>query len=214
MTFSKPSTTPVRPRDAASLVLYKKQAGQIRILMGKRAKAHRFLPNVFVFPGGRVDTTDHSMPALNSLNATTKSQLSYPGNCAHGIACAAVRETYEETGLTIGLVKNDRIKPDLSGLQYLARAITPAHNPIRFNTRFLMIDADHSSGDLAGSGELLHLNWFDIDEALAMPLVDVTEFVLIELRQRLETPNNLSSAPPLFTYRKGKPVVSRSTDRT
>jgi 8-oxo-dGTP pyrophosphatase MutT (NUDIX family) len=213
MTASNSFSNPVRPRDAASLVLYKKQAGQIRILMGKRAKAHRFLPNVFVFPGGRVDTADHSMLALNPLDDRTAIQLSNPGNCAHGIACAAVRETYEETGLTIGHVQNDLIKPDLSGLSYLARAITPAHNPIRFNTRFLMIDADHSSGELAGSGELLHLHWFDIDEALAMPLVDVTEFVLVELRHRLETLNEANSAP-LFTYRNGKAVVSRSTDRT
>ncbi|WP_025899808.1 NUDIX hydrolase [Sneathiella glossodoripedis] len=199
----------VRPRDAASLVLYRKQAGQIRVLMGKRAKAHRFLPNVFVFPGGRVDASDHRMPALKPLKESVAHQLSQPGNKAHAIGCAAVRETFEETGLTIGQSEDQFIKPDLSGLDYLARAITPAHNPIRFNTRFLMVDADHSSGSLAGSGELLHLQWFPIEDALAMPLVDVTEFVLIELKNRLANPSRPPAVPPLFTYRNGKAMVTR-----
>lgn len=202
-------TSPIRPRDASSLVIYKQQNNSLRVLMGKRAKAHRFLPNVFVFPGGRVDTADHQMQAHRPLPSQTATLLSNSGASPHGIACAAVRETHEETGLAIGPLKEGQLQPDLSNLKYLARAITPVHNPIRFNARFLMIEAEHATGELAGSGELLHLQWFDIDDALAMPLVDVTEFVLLELKNRLNTAFFDDRVTPLFTYRNGKPVIRR-----
>lgn len=197
----------VKPRDASSLVIYEKRGSDIFILMGKRAKTHRFLPNVFVFPGGRVDKEDGSLTAHAPLPDETSCYLSAPGNQAHAIASAAVRETHEETGLTLGPLVNGELRPDLSRLQYLARAITPVHSPIRFNTRFLMVDANHLSGELGGSGELLHLQWFEIRDALAMPLVDVTEFVLHELRKRLTTPAYEDHLIPIFTYRNGKPFI-------
>ena len=214
MNNAMPTTNPIRPRDASSLVIYKQRQGSLHVLMGKRAKAHRFLPNVFVFPGGRVDTADHQMAAHRPLPAQTAQLLNNPGSSPHGIACAAVRETHEETGLTIGPLKDGLLRPDLSNLQYLARAITPTRNPIRFNTRFLMIDAEYTAGELAGSGELLHLQWFEISDALAMPLVDVTEFVLIELKNRLNTPSFDDRVAPLFTYRNGKPVIRRISGTT
>jgi len=46
---------PVRPSDAASLVLIRNRAAHAEVLMGKRARRHRFLPDVYVFPGGRVE---------------------------------------------------------------------------------------------------------------------------------------------------------------
>ena len=49
---------PVRPRDAASLVICRQRKGVTEVLMGRRASRHRFMPNIFVFPGGRVDTAD------------------------------------------------------------------------------------------------------------------------------------------------------------
>ncbi len=201
------ATSAVKPRDASSLVIYEKRGSDIFVLMGKRAKAHRFLPNVFVFPGGRVDKEDGDITPHAPLVDETSNYLSTPGNQSHAIACAAVRETHEETGLTIGPVVDGELRPDLSRLQYLARAITPAHNPIRFNTRFLMVDANHVRGELGGSGELLHLQWFEIRDALAMPLVDVTEFVLHELRKRLTTPAYDDHLIPVFTYRNGKPSI-------
>ena len=42
----------VRPREAATLVIVR-QDQQPRVLMGKRAASHQFMPNKFVFPGGR-----------------------------------------------------------------------------------------------------------------------------------------------------------------
>lgn len=49
----------VRPKDAASLILWKDGPRGIEILMGRRHHNLRFMPGVLVFPGGRVDHDDH-----------------------------------------------------------------------------------------------------------------------------------------------------------
>ncbi len=200
---------PVRPRNAASLVIYEKRGSELFVLMGKRAKGHRFLPDVFVFPGGRVDTDDFHLPVQSPLRQEVSDRLSNPGNMAHAIATAAIRETFEETGLIVGDLIKDQLVPDLSNLDYVVRAITPIQSPIRFDTRFLSLDAHHANGNLGGSGELIDLQWFSINAALNMPLVDVTEFVLQEIEQRLTEKNSTSDKIPLFTYLRGKPFIRR-----
>ncbi len=200
---------PVKPRNAASLVLYERKGDDIYVLMGKRAKGHRFLPDVYVFPGGRVDDEDFSLTASAPLKKTVSDLLSKPGEMSHAIASAAIRETFEETGLIIGDVVEELLVPDLSNLEFIVRAITPVQSPIRFNTRFLMLDATHATGSLAGSGELINLQWVTLEKALRMPVVDVTEFVLQEVGLRLSGESLNKSEIPLFTYYKGKPFIRR-----
>lgn len=207
MSSASEPVRPVRPRNASSLVLYEKRGEQIFLLMGKRAKGHKFLPDVFVFPGGRVDTADFSSECKAPLTEDVSKYLSSPGSMSHAVATAAVRETYEETGLIIGDVRDGQLYPDLSNLHYIARATTPSHNPIRFNTRFLMIDAKHAHGTLAGSGELIELQWFSVEDALRMPLVDVTEFVVGEVEKRLSNPTIEPNVIPIFTYLNGKSLI-------
>lgn len=156
-----------------------------------------------------MDAEDAAHEAIAPLPEQTRLALSKPGGMPHAIAAAAVRETFEETGLVIGQEKQGNLNGDFSRLEYVARAITPAHNPIRFNTRFLMQDAKHATGDIAGSGELLHLQWFSIEEALRMPLVDVTEFVVREVQERLTNSVSTGNEFPLFTYYNGRPVIRR-----
>lgn len=200
----------VRPRHAASLVLVRKQGERHTVLMGRRAKQHRFLPNVYVFPGGRVDRADQSARILNPLQANVARKLESPGrNLSQAIAMAAARETWEETGLIIGDIKENNLVPDLSRFDYLARAITPPQSPIRFNTRFLVIDAEHVTGKLGGSGELLDLHWVDIQEAFKLPLVDVTEFVLEEVDCYVKAGRRAPDKVPLFGYRNGQPSIRR-----
>ena len=44
----------LRPKDAATLlVLDRRDDGNHRVLMGRRHMRHRFMPGMFVFPGGR-----------------------------------------------------------------------------------------------------------------------------------------------------------------
>ena len=58
---------PATPRDAATLILYRQTSDGPRILMGCRSEGHDFMPNKYVFPGGRVDDEDAIVPSLTEL---------------------------------------------------------------------------------------------------------------------------------------------------
>ncbi|OYV30313.1 MAG: hypothetical protein B7Z81_14415, partial [Acidocella sp. 20-61-6] len=153
-------------RDAASLLLLKQSESGLSILMGMRHANHKFLPNRMVFPGGAVDSLDFSMVPGSPLRPELHKKLlrnATPPMCdALGIACA--RELFEETGLSLG------VPPDLSGLDYLCRAVTPEEHTIRFNARFFIADAACASGTLAGSGELESLDWYPLTSILQLQL--------------------------------------------
>jgi 8-oxo-dGTP pyrophosphatase MutT (NUDIX family) len=169
----------VRARHAASLVVLRRRAsGDHELLMGMRGARHRFMPNRLVFPGGAVDAADLTAPAAVPLAPHTRALLERKANprLAHGLGIAAARELAEETGLTLG------DPPALDGLDYLCRAVTPPPGPVRFNARFLVVDAALVSGVLAGSGELEDLRYVDIEVALALDLAMPTRFVIEQLR--------------------------------
>jgi 8-oxo-dGTP pyrophosphatase MutT (NUDIX family) len=169
----------VRARHAASLVVLRQRAsGDPELLMGMRGARHRFMPNRLVFPGGAVDTADLTASAAMPLSPPTRALLEKKANpkLAHGLGIAAARELAEETGLTLG------DPPALDGLDYLYRAVTPPPGPVRFNARFLVVEADRVSGTLAGSGELEDLRFVDLEVALALDLATPTRFVIGQLR--------------------------------
>ena len=105
----------------------------------------------------------------------------------------------------IGKRQRGGVWPNLAGLDYVARAITPPDNPMRFHARFFVIDAKHTTGRVRDSDELQALKWFSLAEALAMPLVDVTEFVLQEIQRRQD--GWQPPGVPLFSYRNGRAVI-------
>ena len=53
-----PRPRAVRPRHAASLIVYREDGDDVSMLMGMRGAKHRFMPNRLVFPGGAVDHAD------------------------------------------------------------------------------------------------------------------------------------------------------------
>ena len=75
-----------------------------RILMGHRSGKHVFMPNTFVFPGGRLDPEDVGIPAHGDLRGPVMQRLQRKASArkARALACAAIRETFEETGLIVG----------------------------------------------------------------------------------------------------------------
>ncbi len=66
---------PVRPRDAASLLIYRHAGSEIQVLMGKRRPSARFLPDVYVFPGGALDAADALGVALAQSEAQAQVQV-------------------------------------------------------------------------------------------------------------------------------------------
>ncbi|HET6239090.1 MAG TPA: NUDIX hydrolase [Acetobacteraceae bacterium] len=182
----------VRARHAASVVVLRRRAsGEPEVLMGMRGARHRFMPNRLVFPGGAVDRADLSAPAAAPLAAHTQALLRKKANpsLAHGLGIAAARELAEETGLTLG------DPPALDGLDYLCRAVTPPPGPVRFNARFLVVDAARLSGTLAGSGELEDLRFIHLEVALALDLAAPTRFVIERLREWMGLSDAERTAP-------------------
>ena len=210
-------TRAVRPRDAATLIIVRRDAVEPRVLMGRRHKSHSFMPEKWVFPGGRVDRVDYRAPSASELRAPVKESLVRTGSesLARALGMAAVRETFEEAGLKLASVAasrrlsgpwaefgSDGVLPDLDALDLIARAITPPYRPKRFDARFFTAEAERlQSLEPAGvSGELDEIAWVDLTEAMALDLPNVTRFVLQELKLRLE---DSSRRPVSLRYSRG-----------
>jgi 8-oxo-dGTP pyrophosphatase MutT (NUDIX family) len=195
-----------RPRDAATLILVR---GGREVMMGQRSKGHVFMPDKWVFPGGRVDPGDARAKAAAELTPETEGLLRRGGiirRPPRAFALAAVRETREECGLVLG----DERGPDLSKLTFVARAITPPYRTKRFDARFFMADASavliHDEPQ-AGE-ELLHTRWFSIEDAMALDLPSITLFVLKEALSRLK---GETVAPPFLRFVRGAHAMERLT---
>ncbi|MEC9345791.1 MAG: NUDIX hydrolase [Pseudomonadota bacterium] len=202
---------PVRPRDAASLIILRGSGDSTEVLMGCRAGRHKFMPHMYVFPGGRLDKADLAAEVLADLDPKPKHRLArqFGESVARGLAVAAVRETWEETGIVFGEANGAGFRPRLTGLDYVARAITPPPSPIRFHARFFVVDAAHAVGGpdapIGGSGELIDLAWRPLQESLRLPIADVTEFVLEETLRRVR--GSAIEAVPLFSYNGNAPMI-------
>ncbi|WP_406870655.1 NUDIX hydrolase [Thioclava sp. 'Guangxiensis'] len=157
--------------DACSIILWKKTARGSAVLMGQRGAGASFMPHKFVFPGGRLDDTDHDAP-FQSLDAQCQRRL---GPQAGALIRCGLRELTEETGLEL-----DRAQD----LRFVFRAITPPRRSRRFDARFLMGPASalrQTAQPLPPDGELSHLTWVPLAEARRLDLPFVTELVLAEV---------------------------------
>lgn len=202
---------PVRPKDAASLIILRGSGPDAEILMGRRAPRHKFMPHMYVFPGGRLDAADMTAPVRSGLDKRPRDYLNLQVGAekGQGLGVAAARETWEETGLIFGDVQQQDFTAELSGIDYLARAITPPDSPIRFHARFFVVEAERALGGadapIGGSGELLDLAWRPLQECLMLPVADVTEFMLEEVLRRQR--GTAIEAVPLFSYKNGAPNI-------
>jgi 8-oxo-dGTP pyrophosphatase MutT (NUDIX family) len=197
-------TRAVRPRHAASLILWRQaRGGAAEILMGMRHAKHKFMPSVLVFPGGRVDRADHGVKVLTELKPETAALLLHraPPSLARALGVAAARELAEETGLLLGERRGERLLADLAPLDYLCRAVTPASRAMRFDARFLLAPAEAVRGEIGGSGELENLGWHTLDAARAAQLADITRQILGEFADWLATPPAARHARPRIVYR-------------
>jgi 8-oxo-dGTP pyrophosphatase MutT (NUDIX family) len=209
------ASRPARPRDAASLLIWRAQAQGLEVLMGRRGSRARFVPGVYVFPGGVLEPRDRMVSArLGAHPFFLSPGLDGNPSLARALACAAVREVHEETGLqlraSVQTVADGRTDPgalpDLSALRFLGRAITPTNSRMRFHARFFAAPAASFAGELAGDGELSDLQWVSLDNLARLPMVDVTELMLSELAQQL---SGAPHQPALLSYSGDKPRLRR-----
>ncbi len=185
-----------RPKDAATLLLYRGRGDDLRVLLGQRHHGHIFMPNAFVFPGGSVSPADSRVAPASPLRADVAARLQRAATPARAraLAVAAIRETFEETGLLIAASDDEaaswhrRIGPKLGALDYFFRAITPPERVRRFDARFFCANAEAARGELGGDGELTNLAWFSLDEIRDLEMAGITRIALAEFRRVLAEP--------------------------
>ncbi|ORE99013.1 hypothetical protein [Aurantimonas sp. 22II-16-19i] len=200
-------------RDAATLIIVDERAATPRVLMGLRGRAHVFMANRFVFPGGRVEAEDLDLAAALPLGDDALARLSgavsggFTSRHAAALPLAAIRETFEETGLLIGheapvaasfpasfpasfaAFAERGLAPAASWLVPIARAITPEGAPRRFDTRFFVINASR----LAAISEVFdpptdefdEIRWVSVTALDDYSLAPITRTVLGDVMTRI-----------------------------
>jgi 8-oxo-dGTP pyrophosphatase MutT (NUDIX family) len=176
---------PAVPRPAATVILLrgggKHSERGLEVLLVQRNPEARFMPGVWVFPGGAVDPTDGE------------------GEDAH--RAAAVRELAEEAGIEV----------PADGLVAYSRWITPRVVPIRFDTRFYLALAPAHSPPRPDGSETVDAGWFAPHHALErhhggeLPLV----FPTIKHLESLVDFANATEALEAAKRREVKPVEPR-----
>ena len=194
--FAAAGLRPAVPRDAATVILVRPG---VEVFLLRRTKALEFAPGACVFPGGSVDERDAD-PAI----AETRWVGPAPADLGHllgisaervrALVCAAVRETFEESGVLLAgpspaeLVQDDatkdrqalldgslslgellsrrdlKLRADL--LTPWARWITPEISPRRFDTWFFAAALPDGQLAAAGPGEADSGTWWRPSAAL------------------------------------------------
>src|SRR3954453_20282361 len=197
------------PRDAATLIIVDRSGPAPKVLLGRRNANLKFMAGKFVFPGGRLEPGDKRMAVASELAAHAEARLLRrvqrpTRERARGLALAAIRETFEETGLLLGTrvtsvsaiadgpwkaFADANVLPDLAALHFIVRAITPPRRPRRFDARFFAVDASaiaHTVEGVVGpDSELVELAWMSFAEAKGQDLPTITQVALDELEARV-----------------------------
>lgn len=195
-------------RPATTVLLLRAAPAGFEIFMVQRHRNSGFLPNAWVFPGGRVDARDALLghPRLRGGEAVLD-RLGVPRAEAAAFCVAGVRETFEEAGIWLGsgTLPADQRGPldtgavaladvldrfdatiDLDHLRPWSWWITPEIEPKRFDTRFLVAVASDQAGR-HDDREVVDSGWFDprvvVREARhgAFPMAPPTWWTLFEL---------------------------------
>jgi 8-oxo-dGTP pyrophosphatase MutT (NUDIX family) len=165
-----PPDPPVTPRDAATVVLLRDGAPGLEVFLQRRVRDMPFAGGMTVFPGGGVDQrdADTSVAWSGPEPARWAEYFGCTPELARALVCAAVRETFEESGVLLAGPDSDTVvddtgpysgarealvSRDLSLAQFLAESglvlradllrawanwVTPEAEPRRYDTRFFL----------------------------------------------------------------------------
>lgn len=224
---------PVRPKDASTIIIIKRVKNKSYVLMGRRPLSSRFMPGVYVFPGGVVEKSDLLVNKFFNLSSNLSSKKTKARSDSHTVSLllAAIRETAEETGLFLVNQKlfkkslplnidntwqyfvKKSYKPNINKLFFFGRAITPSSLKIRFHARFFISFFNDFKGKLKTNGELENLDWILLSKVRNYKIADVTEFMINEI---IRLDGNYNSLPnkitfPMFTWKNNKRWIKWET---
>jgi 8-oxo-dGTP pyrophosphatase MutT (NUDIX family) len=157
---------PAIPRPAATVILLRRGGRHadraLEVLLVQRNRSARFMPGVWVFPGGAVGEDD--LAAARTATGDLEDGLDEDER-AH--RSCAVRELAEEAGISL----------PATVLRPWSRWITPELVPIRFDTRFYLALAPAHSPPRPDGEETVDAGWFEPREALEQHAAGELELV-------------------------------------
>lgn len=115
--FADGTRTPAEPRDAATVVLLRPGDGEPEVYLLRRHVTMEFAGGMCVFPGGGVDPRDfdHTVAWAGPSPAEWAERLGVDEAKARALVCAAVRETFEESGVLLAGESADSVVADTTG---------------------------------------------------------------------------------------------------
>jgi 8-oxo-dGTP pyrophosphatase MutT (NUDIX family) len=119
--FAEGARTPVEPRNAATVVLMRagetRDPGSLELYLLRRHVDMAFAAGMAVFPGGGVDPRDfdHEIAWVGPSPSAWAERLGTDEALARALVCAAVRETFEESGVLLAGTTDDSIIEDTTG---------------------------------------------------------------------------------------------------
>lgn len=217
------SNTGTEIRDASVLIVIDTSIGEPQLLMGKRNNKLAFMPGKYVFPGGAVDPEDFLVKTEEQLHELESHRLQqHTDNYnktseAQALPLAAIRETFEETGVLIGKESTGtnldtgseawnsflahKIIPSLSGIKFCARAITPENKIRRYDTRFFCVEAlSIAKTTPFNAGELDNIEWLTLTEASDIDLPRITRVILNDILAGIKKETLFDKEEPVPFY--------------
>jgi len=220
-------------RSATTVLLCRDGQDGLEVFMVQRHRRSGFLPNAWVFPGGRVDKTDHlhGHPRIRG-GRRVLDQLAIPEADATAYAVAGVRETFEESGVWLGtgtlpwdlrdplndgeIAFTDALEQhdatvELDDLRVWSWWVTPEMERRRYDTRFLIArapsaPAQHDHREVVNSRWVAPASVIDLAQD-AFPMAPPTWWTLVELAQHADVASALHAADQRNALRPIQPIM-------
>jgi 8-oxo-dGTP pyrophosphatase MutT (NUDIX family) len=115
--FADGTREPAEPRNAATVVLLRPGAEGPEVYLLRRQTSMAFAAGMCVFPGGGVDPRDfdHEIAWAGPGPRQWAARLGTDEATARALVCAAVRETFEESGVLLAGESVDTVVADTTG---------------------------------------------------------------------------------------------------
>jgi len=144
--------TVVEPRHASTIIVVRDGAEGIEAYLMRRQTSMAFAAGMYVFPGGGMHPSDVTgeVPWAGPSTAEWARRLDCDESLARGLVVAAVRETFEETGVLLAGPDPDTVLSDTSGLEMQAARATLEAGEVTF-AEFLLGHGLVLRSDLIGA---------------------------------------------------------------
>ncbi|WP_238162761.1 NUDIX hydrolase [Kribbella capetownensis] len=148
LAYVREARTPVDPRPASTVILLRDTAAGPEVYLLRRQQSMAFAAGMTVFPGGRVDPTDSTV--ADSWSGPPPewfaARMGCSADAAAAFVAAAVRETFEESGVLLAGPSSESVVDDTTGDDWEADRVALESRELGFadflHRRGLVLRAD------------------------------------------------------------------------